>query len=747
MKKTEAMKKLLSILLSLCMLLQFAPVTALAAAEDGLCEHHSVHTDECGYVEGVSDCAYSCEDCLGQSQEETEPDVTEAVQEVSESTTVTETVSPEVDLPANDELFAMYAEQKLYGNEWATYGTAARANLNPVEQAFYDALKAEIEKVAASGGSTHFALTEVSGLKTEWTREELGVESIGDDQVKAAVEQFKAQFNTTNIVRALLGDCPFDLYWYDKTEGAALSFSYGRSGQSVNGTTYWTKVSFTEMYFTFKVAPGYQGNDNITVITDVAKVSTAKTNAQSIVNSHAGKSDYEKLLAYKDEICAWVSYNHAAAEDTYTGGYGDPWQLIYVFDGDAATEVVCEGYAKAFQYLCDLSGLSCISVTGQLTSGTGAGGHMWNVVALDGANYLVDVTNCDDGTIGAPDKLFLVGNADGSVAEGYYFTISGQRVGFIYDSDITGTWAESQLKLADGDYELPAPCTHNWENGTCTLCGEACTHSGGTATCTEKAVCETCGSSYGDPLGHTFTDGICTRCGMGIAHNPATGESYGTVAAALAAAVSGQTVALQSDAEESRVLVQPGVTLDLNGHTLTADYLVGFNTSAVCDSSNNEANGYEAKGLLAVAPENLVLYESNGAVPVYNPEKGGFIFVDFLFKSVVTQGENGTTVDMLVTSRTMEVIDLLKDGASDNDIQVIVRLNWDNATGTAYQDFVFNETTIQRVMQSNGGSYGVFGRMFFVNITGLEALANVKATVMIVSGSNAVDQAGALKVN
>ena len=60
---------------------------------------------------------------------------------------------------------------------------------------------------------------------------------------------------------------------------------------------------------------------------------------------------------------------------------------------------VCEGYSKAFQYLCDLSSfkdkVECHSVSG-VTSGP----HMWNVVAMeDGYNYLVDVTNCDEGTV------------------------------------------------------------------------------------------------------------------------------------------------------------------------------------------------------------------------------------------------------------------------------------------------------------------------------------------------------------
>ena len=42
-----------------------------------------------------------------------------------------------------------------------------------------------------------------------------------------------------------------------------------------------------------------------------------------------------------------------------------------------------------------------------MSGGTGAGDHMWNIVTMDdGCNYLVDVTNCDTGSIGAPGKLF-----------------------------------------------------------------------------------------------------------------------------------------------------------------------------------------------------------------------------------------------------------------------------------------------------------------------------------------------------
>lgn len=116
------------------------------------------------------------------------------------------------------------------------------------------------------------------------------------------------------------------------------------------------------------------------------------------------------MESYKEEICDLTSYNYDAVKPGVA--YGDPWQMIYVFDGDESTNVVCEGYAKAFQYLCDMSdfldpGYNCCSVTGMMRGGTGEGPHMWNIVTIGDGNYLVDVTNSDDGTAGERGGLFM----------------------------------------------------------------------------------------------------------------------------------------------------------------------------------------------------------------------------------------------------------------------------------------------------------------------------------------------------
>ena len=109
----------------------------------------------------------------------------------------------------------------------------------------------------------------------------------------------------------------------------------------------------------------------------------------------------------------------AAAEEEPL--YGDPWQMIHVFDNDPDTEVVCEGYSKAFQFLCDMTTFNRRKIESHLVTGllggsgaTGAGAHMWNVVHMDDRNnYLVDVTNCDDGYDGdaGSENLLLKGTS------------------------------------------------------------------------------------------------------------------------------------------------------------------------------------------------------------------------------------------------------------------------------------------------------------------------------------------------
>ena len=139
--------------------------------------------------------------------------------------------------------------------------------------------------------------------------------------------------------------------------------------------------------------------------------------------------------------------------------------MIWVFDGDPDTNVVCEGYSKAFKYLCDNSSfrsqnLSVSIVTGTMIDDTGEGPHMWNLVAMgDGKNYLADITNCDEGSVGYPDALFMAGSgrpySDNGLS-GYIFSANGSDIVYAYDGDMAGLYTEAELTVSDTAYVPPA---------------------------------------------------------------------------------------------------------------------------------------------------------------------------------------------------------------------------------------------------------------------------------------------------
>lgn len=353
-----------------------------------------------------------------------------------------------------EETGELYGMDTLPGTALPSYIRNVGASLTGTDAAVYKTLKGYIAEVAAGRRtSTAFTLTPAqAGIKkTEYTAKELGVDDVFSTEAFDKARELTS-FNLSLVDDCLLLDCPYELYWFDKTYGvSSRGFSTGVNYNSSLGE--YTLTVSGEMQISFTVAAEY-AKDRYTVDTSTgALVTKSVTNAKNIVKKHAGERDYDKLVSYKKEICDLTSYNYEAAYGY--ADYGNPWQLIWIFDGDASTTVVCEGYSKGFQYLCDLTsfdtGITAYSVTGDMDGG----GHMWNVVKMpDGQNYLVDVTNCDGDGIGADDLLFLKGYASGSVDTGYTFnTKYGSSVTYKYDSDTKNAFPKSDLVLSKTDYD------------------------------------------------------------------------------------------------------------------------------------------------------------------------------------------------------------------------------------------------------------------------------------------------------
>ena len=374
-------------------------------------------------------------------------------------------VSAEDDGVDNEELLENYIQQcfdealpassfsKLYSRPHTDY------NLSPVMSAILASLKTEIKKIAA-GTRTSTSI--------ELTPAKMGISAVTTvdayDVYDAVDAVFGSDYSIDVLHEALLSDCPYELYWYDKTGNdgsfSALSYyphytyTYLGSGKS--------QLTVEKCVFQFLVAEEYQGSNIFSVKSSTGQtVKKAVSNAKAIVTKYTGTYNKDtqasKLLtAYKDEICSITDYNWDAVEYDYD--YGNPWQLVWVFDGNASTKVVCEGYSKAFEYLCNLTGFStvnCYTVTGwmyQTSSGFkyNSDGHMWNIVTMgDGCNYLADVTNCDGNTGTQP---FLTGYISGSVWDGYVFRVGSTRFTYRYDDNMWDVYTPKDLTLSSHAY-------------------------------------------------------------------------------------------------------------------------------------------------------------------------------------------------------------------------------------------------------------------------------------------------------
>lgn len=103
--------------------------------------------------------------------------------------------------------------------------------------------------------------------------------------------------------------------------------------------------------------------------------------AENILAGVDGSADqYTKVKYVYDTIIRETDYDPASPDN----------QNIYsVFVNHRS---VCQGYAKAAQYLLNRLGVECTLVLGTVETEGGQEGHAWNLVKVDGSYYYLDAT-------------------------------------------------------------------------------------------------------------------------------------------------------------------------------------------------------------------------------------------------------------------------------------------------------------------------------------------------------------------
>ncbi len=148
-----------------------------------------------------------------------------------------------------------------------------------------------------------------------------------------------------------------------------------------------------------------------------------------------------------------------------------------------------------------------LSDNANLSSITYYDGGLWNYISLSDEQLQEAATT--EGTEiamshGCLDNQFIIleNKTEDSKASAKYDDWARLKDGKC--TVIVKVTAEDGITTKDYILHFFIDPTHTWEDGECTICGEKCQHTGGTATCTEKAICDSCKQSYGetDPNNH-----------------------------------------------------------------------------------------------------------------------------------------------------------------------------------------------------------------------------------------------------
>lgn len=352
-------------------------------------------------------------------------------------------------------------------------------NFTDFQRAMYNELRAFLASVANGETSSTILQVRVDIASFNWEKD-------------TVYDNMMALIDDVNIWQALVSSCPYEFFW----RGWVVGCSWSEIDLASNEYFYVT--------FSMLVSEEYRGENEYTVSAEaVASGKAAAATAKAIVAKYENVGDLEKLQGYIDEIAALATYGRQ-------GDYGPHDNLVYVFDGNLNTTVACEGYAKAFKYLCDLStfdkDIYCHIVFGE--------DHMWNVVEIDGNNYLLDASWYDT-VDGHPYKeYFLAGGVSSDGGQTMMIkSHTGRTETRSYDASERDRHCAGYLVLSETDYHehkyseaWTSDGTQHWHECSCGDKIDVASHTSlkQSDACTQRTLCEVCDAPFGDLLPHVY---------------------------------------------------------------------------------------------------------------------------------------------------------------------------------------------------------------------------------------------------
>lgn len=203
-------------------------------------------------------------------------------------------------------------------------------------------------------------------------------------------------------------------------------------------------------------------------------------------------------------------------------GAGITKAALYIGDEEKTTGIITEDETEWWKKQCTLTAPADGDYTLRLSgSGYSGEGYAWTSLSFT-ATVTGDVPDTEQQPVSTGATLDT-----SKLCKGTYICRvtwqDGTKAVTVIDSDPVTLNKEHTAAAATRENENPATCTADGsydEVVKCSRCGAEISrtsktilakgHTGGTATCTEKAICETCGQPYGNALDHSWDAGTIT---------------------------------------------------------------------------------------------------------------------------------------------------------------------------------------------------------------------------------------------
>lgn len=211
--------------------------------------------------------------------------------------------------------------------------------------------------------------------------------------------------------------------------------------------------------------------------------------------------------------------------------------------------------------------------------------------------------------------------------------------------------------------------------------------------------------------------------------------TYGTLSEAIADADDGAEIVLLADTDEASVVLLKGNTLDLNGHTLTADKYVAIYGDSKNDVYNHVVDSVGG-GLLKVGKDRILIHKGNKHLPIWDDVNKGYTFANLngFDKKTDESAENSVRYTFL-PYLDASAYALITQGAEVSGVEMKVKATWNKAGDgmPGEVNFVYTDDLMQRFYAGYDPETGKYGNAFTLTLSGTDSVDNLAFEVIFVS--------------